>query len=142
MWLATQVVRPPESLCFRVEGCKDAGARDGHLTVLEVLFVSGHRLASMLNNRQQAIHQWRLGAVHRCTEYVHRDRLQHESAHRTGPRRLRDAQNAIKAARAAFTAWSETPVATREELVVKFLDAHKAKKSETEWITKRESARW
>lgn len=48
-----------------------------------------------------------------------------------------DAQNAIKAARAAFTAWSETPVATRKELVVKFLDAHKAKKAETvEWITK------
>merc|ERR1711871_847086 len=48
-----------------------------------------------------------------------------------------DAENAIKAARAAFVGWSETPLATRKALIEKFIDAHQRKHEETvSWLTK------
>lgn len=48
-----------------------------------------------------------------------------------------DMAKAIKAARAAFSGWSATPLAKRKELVAKFSDIHKKRKEETVgWLTK------
>lgn len=48
-----------------------------------------------------------------------------------------DMEKAIAAARAAFPAWSTTPLASRKELVSKFLEAHQKRSAETvSWLTK------
>jgi len=48
-----------------------------------------------------------------------------------------DMEKAIKAARAAFSSWSATPLAKRKELVAKFCDIHKKRKEETvAWLIK------
>jgi len=48
-----------------------------------------------------------------------------------------DAEKAIAAARAAFPAWSATPLPKRKEYIEKFLEAHKKKREETvSWLMK------